>query len=77
MLDFPRSGSSGPFRTFLMATLAAFAANAETIKVADCERDPKLDFWATADKDFCVAVMDDVFLLCNKVIQSALRKVGT
>ena len=34
---------------------------AEIVKVADCERDPKLDFWAAADNDFCLAVMDDVF----------------
>ena len=48
-------------RIILLAAIAAFAANAETIKVADCERDPKLDVWAAADNDFCLAVMDDVF----------------
>ena len=43
------------------AALAAFAAYAETVKVADCERDPKLDYWASADSDFCRAIMEDVF----------------
>ena len=41
--------------------LAAFAVHAEKIKVADCERNPDLDFWAAADKDFCRAIMEDVF----------------
>ena len=45
----------------LAMCLVALAASAETIKVADCERDTSLDFWAAADNDFCVAVMDDVF----------------
>ena len=47
--------------SFALALLAAFAATAETVKVADCERDPKLDFWAAADNDFCVSIMNDVF----------------
>ena len=33
---------------FALALLAAFAATAETVKVADCERDPKLDFFDTS-----------------------------
>ena len=37
------------------------SASAEIVKVADCERDAKLDFWAAADNSFCVAIMDDVF----------------
>ena len=37
------------------------SANAETVKIADCERDTKLDFWAAADNEFCLAVMNDVF----------------
>ena len=41
--------------------LAAFSACAETARVADCERDARLDFWASSDNAFCVAVMDDVF----------------
>ena len=47
--------------SFALALLAAFVATAETVKVADCERDPKLDFWAAADNDFCVSIMNDVF----------------
>ena len=43
------------------AMLLAAPLLAETVKVADCERDAKLDFWAAADNDFCLAVMDDVF----------------
>ena len=45
----------------LVAVMLAFAARAETVKVADCERDARLDFWAAADNEFCVAVMNDVF----------------
>ncbi len=45
----------------LVAVMLAFAARAETVKVADCERDARLDFWAAADNEFCVAVMADVF----------------
>ena len=44
-----------------MAAFAATSAFAEKVKVADCERDPKLDFWAAADNEFCLAVMGDVF----------------
>ena len=39
----------------------SLSANAEAVRVADCERDAKLDFWAAADNEFCVAIMDDVF----------------
>ena len=46
---------------WLAAVVFGFPAFAGTIKIVDCERDPKLDFWAAADKDFCVAVMNDVF----------------
>ena len=45
----------------LLAIAASFAAFAESVRVADCERDAKLDFWAAADNEFCVAVMNDVF----------------
>ena len=53
-----------PFALVLQFTfyiLHSLSANAEVVKVADCERDAKLDFWAAADNEFCVAVMDDVF----------------
>ena len=49
-----------PFIVFSLAALAV-PLFAETVKVADCERDPKLDFWAAADNDFCVSIMNDVF----------------
>ena len=39
----------------------SLSANAEAVRVADCERDAKLDFWAAADNEFCVAIMNDVF----------------
>ena len=39
---------------------AALSASAEVVKVAYCERDPSLDFWAAADNEFCKAVMHDV-----------------
>ena len=48
-------------KTILSILLSPIALFAETVKVADCERDAKLDFWAAADNDFCRAVMDDVF----------------
>ena len=39
----------------------ALPALAAPVKVADCERDASLDFWAAADVDFCRRVMDEVF----------------
>ena len=41
--------------------LTVLSANAESVKVADCERDAKLDVWAATDVSFCRTVMDDVF----------------
>ncbi len=41
--------------------LAAFAAVAETVQVADCVRSADLDVWAAADAKFCQTVMGDVF----------------
>ncbi len=52
---------AAPCVIHLSAMLAAFCATAAPIKVADCERDPKLDYWAAADNEFCRAVMADVF----------------
>ncbi len=46
---------------FTLFILHSLSANAESVRVADCERDPELDFWAKADNDFCTAVMSDVF----------------
>ena len=46
---------------FTFYILHSLSANAEAVRVADCERDAKLDFWAAADNEFCVAIMDDVF----------------
>ena len=46
---------------FTFYILHSLSASAESVKVADCERDAKLDFWAAADNEFCLAVMDDVF----------------
>ena len=48
-------------KTILSLLLVPLALFAESVKVADCERDAKLDFWAAADNEFCVAVMNDVF----------------
>ena len=45
----------------LSALFLAASAGAEAVKVADCERDAALDFWAAADVKFCCNVMDDVF----------------
>ncbi|MCR5414166.1 MAG: transporter substrate-binding domain-containing protein [Kiritimatiellae bacterium] len=41
--------------------LAAALAPAAPVKVADCVRDPSLDYWAAADSRFSVAVMERVF----------------
>ena len=49
------------FKSIAFVLLAAIAAVAETVKVADCVRSPGLDVWAAADAKFCRAVMDDVF----------------
>ena len=50
-------------RAVLSALLAAAAlrAAASPVKVADCERDAGLDFWASADVEFCRKAMDEVF----------------
>ena len=45
--------------TFVL--LAALAAVAETVQVADCVRSADLDVWAAADAKFCQTVMGDVF----------------
>ena len=45
----------------LAGLLGAAVARAEKVRVADCERDARLDLWAAADSEFCRAVMDDVF----------------
>ena len=48
-------------KTVAFVSLAAIAAVAETVKVADCVRSADLDVWAAADAKFCMTVMDDVF----------------
>ena len=49
-------------RLFAVAgALLCMTAQGAPVRVADCERDASLDFWAAADNDFCVAIMDDVF----------------
>ena len=52
-------------RFFVAAAMVAAAAcgvrGDVRAKVADCVRDPNLDFWAAADSKFCTAVMGDVF----------------
>lgn len=40
---------------------AFFAAGAAPVKVAECERDPGLDYWASADSRYCSTVMEEVF----------------
>ena len=46
---------------FTLSILHSLSAFAESVTVAECERDPTLDFWAAADNEFCLAVMADVF----------------
>ncbi len=48
-------------RLLIPFALAAFAAAADSVRVAECVRDSKLDYWAAADSDFCVEVMKGVF----------------
>ena len=43
--------------TFAAAVLAALCAFGEEVRVADCVRDPKLDYWAASDVEFCHRVM--------------------
>ena len=45
----------------MAALLFGIHAAAETVKIAECERNPELDVWAAADSHFCVAVMEEVF----------------
>ena len=49
------------FKAGTFVLLAALAAAAETVQVADCVRSADLDVWAAADAKFCQAVMGDVF----------------
>ena len=43
------------------AVLCGIPSYAEAVKVADCVRDPNLDYWASSDARFCSAVMEEVF----------------
>ena len=45
---------------FTLSILHSLSASAESVKVADCERDASLDVWAAADVKFCRSVMDEV-----------------
>ncbi len=49
------------FKACVFVSLAALAAVAETVNVADCVRNADLDVWAAEDAKFCQAVMTDVF----------------
>ena len=42
------------------AICPAFFAVAETVRVADCVRDPALDYWAQTDVKYCTVLMDAV-----------------
>ncbi len=46
---------------FLFFLLPSPAARAETVAVADCVRDPRLDVWAAADCRVSTAIMEEVF----------------
>lgn len=48
---------------------AALKASAETVGVADCERDPGKDIWAAADVHFAREVMNDVFRKAGVEVQ--------
>ena len=49
----------------ILAVAAAFAATAETVKVADCVRDANLDVWAAADSKVSTAIMEEVFRIAG------------
>ena len=51
----------GRMLNLAVGVFAVAAVQAKPVKVADCERDAKLDFWAAADVTFCRNVMDEVF----------------
>ena len=54
----------GRMRTLLAATAALLCIpllHAEAVRVAECVRDPALDYWASPDSQFCAIVMDEVF----------------
>ncbi|MBQ7187853.1 MAG: transporter substrate-binding domain-containing protein [Kiritimatiellae bacterium] len=51
-------------REFLISVVVAIGGilcATETVRVADCERDAKMDYWASADVEYCRMVMEDVF----------------
>ena len=53
-------------RLLALAALAiAGTAAAETVSVADCERDSAIDVWAASDVKFCCDVMSEVFTLAG------------
>lgn len=47
---------------FSFSILHSFSAQAESATVADCVRDSKLDYWASADVRYCTTVMHEVFV---------------
>ena len=47
--------------SWALALACVPAASGAAVRVADCERDARLDFWAAADVEFCREVMDEVF----------------
>ncbi len=54
-------GMGMKLKAIAIVSLAALAAAAETVNVADCVRSADLDVWAAADAKFCRIVMDEVF----------------
>ncbi|MBR4170612.1 MAG: response regulator [Kiritimatiellae bacterium] len=45
----------------LWVTLCTVLCAADTVRVADCVRDAKKDYWASADVEFCKNIMEEVF----------------
>ena len=44
-----------------VAFFCVSVAHAEAVRVAECVRDPALDYWAASDNRFCTLIMDEVF----------------
>ena len=72
-----RGGARKPVRAACLLCLSAVfslfpaVVRAETVTVADCERDAAIDVWAAPDVEFCRRVMDEVFALAGVEPQRA------
>lgn len=49
----------------VVALAGLLTVKAERVLVADCERDPDIDYWAAHDVEFCTRIMSEVFAMAG------------